>query len=111
MYAAEVIAPEEQLKFICEGCGLEYNCVDYQTLLTSKKLAYFSLGEIEDPKSNIILPDDIIVDCLCHQCLYTALKDEAKHGTENGELKFKLIHNGMGHFSVINDERQGGFFS
>ena len=89
MYLAEVIAPEEQLKFKCEGCGLEYDCVDYHTLLTNKKLAYFTLGEVENPESNKMLPDDIIVDCICHECLYKALKDEADH-SPNKELKFKL---------------------
>ncbi len=111
MYLAEVISPEEQLKFTCEGCELEYSCVDYHTLLAAKKLAYFTLGEVEDPKSNKILNDDIIVDCLCHVCLYEALKDEAIHNTPNKSLKFKLVHKGMGHFSVIDDQREGGFFS
>ena len=55
MYLAEVISPEEKLKFKCDGCDMEYDCVDYQTLLASKKLAYFSLGEVEDPKSNKML--------------------------------------------------------
>tara|TARA_R100001082_G_C4238882_1_gene106478 strand:- start:193 stop:525 length:333 start_codon:yes stop_codon:yes gene_type:complete len=110
MYLAEVIAPEEQLKFKCEGCELEYDCVDYHTLLKNKKLAYFTLGEVENPQSNKMLPDDIIVDCICHECLYTALKDEADH-SPNKELKFKLVHNNIGHFSVINNEREGGFFS
>jgi hypothetical protein len=110
MYLAEVIAPEEQLKFECEGCGLEYDCVDYHTLLKNKKLAYFTLGEVENPESNKMLTDDIIVDCICHECLYKALKDEADHAPSK-ELKFKLVHNNMGHFSVINNEREGGFFS
>lgn len=110
MYAAEVISPEEQIKFKCEGCDMEYDCIDYHTLLESKKLAYFTLGEIEDPKSNKMLPDDIIVDCICHMCLYTALKDEADH-LPSKELKFKLIHKNTGYFSVINNEREGGFFS
>ena len=110
MYLAEVIAPEEQLKFKCEGCDMEYGCVDYNTLLAAKKLAYFTLGEVENPKSNKMLPDDIIVDTICHECLYIALKDEADHAPKK-ELKFKLVHKNMGYFSVIDNEREGGFFS
>ena len=109
MYLAEVISPEEQLKFKCEGCDIEYSCVDYHTLLTAKKLAYFALGEDENPKSNKVLNNDIIVDCLCHECLYTALKDEAMHLPEK-ELKFKLVHKNKSYFSVINEQREGGFF-
>jgi hypothetical protein len=110
MYLAEVISPDEQLKFKCDGCDIEYSCVDYHVLLTSKKLAYFSLGEVEDPKSNKMLEEDVIVPCLCHECLYIALKDEATHSPKQ-ELKFKLVHKGEAYFSVINNEREGGFFS
>ena len=110
MYLAEVVSPEEQLNFKCEGCDIEYNCVDYHTLLGAKKLAYFTLGEVEDPKSNKMLSEDIIVDCLCHECLYLALKDEA-NSLPDKTLKFKLVHKNMGYFSVIDNERKGGFFS
>ena len=109
MYIAEVISPEEQLTFKCEGCEIEYDCADYYTLLKAKKLAYFTLGEVEDPKSNKMLDEDIIVDCLCHECLYAALKDEAD-SLPDKTLKFKLVHKKKGYFSVIDKERENGFF-
>tara|TARA_Y100000593_G_C4226780_1_gene294878 strand:- start:498 stop:827 length:330 start_codon:yes stop_codon:yes gene_type:complete len=109
MYIAEVIAPDEQKSFTCDGCYLKYSSEDYFILLKSKKLAYFALGEVEDPKSNKMLEEDVIVPCLCHECLYTALKDEADH-SPNKELKFKLVHKGESYFSVIDDERDTGFF-
>ena len=89
---------------------MEYGSVDYHTLLAAKKLAYFTLGEVEDPKSVKMLNEDVIVDCLCHECLYMALKDEAD-ALPNKTLKFKLVHKNMGYFSVIDNERKGGFFS
>ena len=100
MYIAEVISPEEQLGFKCEGCDMEYDCLDYRALLAAKKLAYFTLGEVEDPKSNKMTDEDIIIDCLCHGCLYAALKDEADHLPDKS-LKFKLVHKGDAYFSVI----------
>ena len=109
MYIAEVIGPEEQLVFKCEGCEMEYDSIDYHTLLKAKKLAYFTLGEVEDPKLNKMLDDDIIVDCLCHGCLYAALRDEADHLPDKS-LKFIFVHKNMGYFSVLDEEREGGFF-
>ena len=109
MYIAEVISPEEQLIFRCEGCEIEYNSVDYHTLLKAKKLAYFALGEVGDPELDKMLDDDIIVDCLCHGCLYMALRDEADH-LPSKSLKFKLVHKNIGYYSVIDEGRQGGFF-
>lgn len=109
MYIAEVISPEEQLIFRCEGCEMEYNAADYYALLKAKKLAYFTLGEVEDPELDKMLNDDVIVDCLCHECLYVALRDEAAH-LPNKSLKFKLVHKNIGYYALIDEERQGGFF-
>lgn len=109
MYMAEVISPDEKLNFKCDGCDLSYDARDYRTLLGAKKLAYFTLGEVEDPNSNKMLEEDVIVPCLCHECLYTALKDEADH-LPSKSLKFKLVHKDEAYFSIIDDERDEGFF-
>ena len=78
-------------------------------LVAGVTFLFTTLGEVENPKSNKVLNNDIIVDCLCHECLYTALKDEAMHLPEK-ELKFKLVHKNKSYFSVINEQREGGFF-
>ena len=104
-YVAEVINPEEKLEFECDICELSYDCADYYVLLTGKKLAYFTLGEVDDPDLNEVPESDVIIDCVCHACLYEALRDEAGENS----LKFKLVHKGIAYWSVIDDEREGGF--
>jgi hypothetical protein len=106
MYIAEVVAPEEKLEFECELCKLKYDCADYHILLTAKKLAYFSLGDVDDVELNEIPPSDIIIEIMCHGCLYKVLKDEAGTGT----LKFKLVHKDMAYWSTIDGLQEDGGF-
>ena len=80
----EKLGKKRKLK--CVECGLSYFKRDYKILFDAFKLKYFKINSTEvelkatDP--------DIIV---CHNCLFSILKDLSKKSNNPSEIRFKIL--------------------
>ncbi len=62
----------------CDDCRIEYSKEHYEILFANKKLIYFDFN----------FPATTYLACLCHNCLFKALK-----GAANGEdVSVKILH-------------------
>ena len=103
MIVATVISSADHDEFSCDLCDLAYSDAHYEILLKNKKLAYFRIEE--DDLSQAENPN-IPQECVCHQCLYKILLEEAA----GEKLKIKMVYFDVVSYGEVDPEGGDDFF-